>query len=42
MLYSEFESVESLRNYAVHPAHTQARTELGNIRIARHEVDYLS
>lgn len=39
-LYSEFESREALDNYASHPAHTHAKKVLGDLRIARHQVDY--
>ncbi|OXR38727.1 stress responsive protein [Pseudomonas jessenii] len=40
VLYSEFDSVEALEGYASHPAHLRVREELGNLRIARHQVDY--
>ncbi|WP_369991890.1 Dabb family protein [Pseudomonas xanthosomatis] len=40
VLYSEFDSVEALEGYASHPAHLQVREELGNVRTARHQVDY--
>ena len=41
VLYSEFDSYESLASYANHPAHLQIRQELEGIRIARHQVDYV-
>lgn len=41
VLYSEFDSVEALEGYASHPAHLRVREELGTVRIARHQVDYL-
>lgn len=40
VLYSEFESAQALANYAIHPEHLRIRVELGNMRIARHQVDY--
>lgn len=40
VLYSEFDSVEALESYATHPAHLRVREELGNVRTARHQVDY--
>lgn len=40
VLYSEFDSVEALEGYASHPAHLRVREELGNVRVARHQVDY--
>lgn len=40
VLYSEFDSLEALAGYASHPAHLRVREELGNLRIARHQVDY--
>ena len=41
VLYTEFDSAESLEAYASHPEHLRVRTELGDCRIARHQVDYL-
>lgn len=41
VLYSEFESPEALKNYAVHPAHLKIKESLGGVRIARHQVDYV-
>ncbi|MBO9512732.1 MAG: Dabb family protein [Variovorax sp.] len=40
VLYSEFESQAALRAYATHPEHARVRQELGDLRIARHQVDY--
>ena len=40
VLYSEFDSAEALKGYASHPAHLRVREELGNLRIARYQVDY--
>ena len=40
VLYSEFESWDALRAYAVHPAHLRVRDELAGVRVARHQVDY--
>ena len=40
VLYSEFESWDALRAYAVHPEHLRVRDELAGVRIARHQVDY--
>jgi hypothetical protein len=41
VLYSEFDNKESLDAYGTHPEHTRVRKELGDIRIARYQVDYL-
>lgn len=40
VLYSEFESAQALAAYAVHPEHLRVKAELGDMRIARHQVDY--
>lgn len=40
VLYSVFDSQESLSAYATHPAHLRVRDELGDLRISRHQVDY--
>lgn len=40
VLYSEFESREALAAYAQHPEHLRVKRELGDMRIARHQVDY--
>jgi hypothetical protein len=40
VLYSEFDSQASLDAYASHPEHTRVKAEVGDLRIARHQVDY--
>ena len=40
VLYSEFVDRESLLSYASHPEHDRVRQALGDIRIARYQVDY--
>lgn len=40
VLFSEFESAEALKAYAVHPAHLRIRDALEGLRIARYQVDY--
>jgi heme-degrading monooxygenase HmoA len=40
VLYSEFDSRESLAGYTVHAEHLRVKAELGDLRIARHQVDY--
>jgi hypothetical protein len=40
VLYSEFDSHESLAGYTVHAEHLRVKAELGDLRIARHQVDY--
>jgi heme-degrading monooxygenase HmoA len=40
VLYTEFESREALAAYADHPEHLRVKSALGNLRIARHQVDY--
>ncbi len=40
VLYSEFESQAALDGYAVHPEHLRVKTELGDLRTARHQVDF--
>lgn len=40
VLVSEFESQAALDAYAVHPEHLRVKAELGNMRTARHQVDY--
>jgi heme-degrading monooxygenase HmoA len=40
VLYTEFESQEALDAYATHPAHLRIKGELGQMRIARYQVDY--
>lgn len=41
VLYSEFESRQALDAYASHPAHLAVKRELGDVRIARQQVDYV-
>nr|WP_236592058.1 Dabb family protein [Paraburkholderia metrosideri] len=41
VLYTEFESQESLEAYASHPEHLRVKEVVGDIRIARHQVDYV-
>jgi hypothetical protein len=40
VLYSEFTSREALAAYADHPEHLRVRHSLGDLRTARHQVDY--
>jgi heme-degrading monooxygenase HmoA len=40
VLVSEFDSRDALAAYADHPEHLRVRAELGDLRIARHQVDY--
>ena len=40
VLYSEFASQAALDAYASHPEHLRVKQELGDMRIARHQVDY--
>ena len=42
VLYSEFEDEQALKLYAEHAAHLRVRDELEGVRIARHQVDYIS
>ena len=42
VLYSEFESQAALDAYAVHPEHLRVKQELGDLRIARYQVDYVA
>jgi hypothetical protein len=41
VLYTEFESQESLDAYATHPEHLRVKQLVGDVRIARHQVDYV-
>ncbi len=41
VLYTEFESRDSLNAYASHPEHLRVRQALGDCRIARYQVDYV-
>ncbi|MFM7012966.1 MAG: Dabb family protein [Betaproteobacteria bacterium] len=40
VLYSEFDSQAALDAYAMHPEHLRVKAEIGDMRIARHQVDY--
>ena len=40
VLYSEFDSVESLRAYATHPRHVEVAQFIGKVRTARVCMDY--
>jgi hypothetical protein len=40
VLYSEFDSRESLDAYAVHAEHLRVKRDLADVRIARYQVDY--
>jgi quinol monooxygenase YgiN len=40
VLFSEFESQDALDAYATHPEHLRVKRELGDLRTARHQVDY--
>lgn len=40
VLYTEFDSPQALEAYASHPEHLRVKGELGDLRIARHQVDY--
>lgn len=40
VLYSEFTSRVALADYAEHPEHLRVKRALGNLRTARHQVDY--
>jgi heme-degrading monooxygenase HmoA len=40
VLVTEFDSRESLAAYADHPEHRRVRQALGDLRSARHQVDY--
>jgi hypothetical protein len=40
VLYTEFDSREALAAYAEHPEHLRVRRALGDLRTARHQVDY--
>ncbi len=40
VLYTEFESQAALDAYAHHPEHLRIRQVLGDVRTARHQVDY--
>ena len=40
VLVSDFASREALQAYATHPEHLRVKAELGDLRTARHQVDY--
>ena len=40
VLVTEFESRQALADYAQHPEHLRVRAALGDLRSARHQVDY--
>ncbi|MBA2965126.1 MULTISPECIES: Dabb family protein [Ramlibacter] len=40
VLYSEFASQADLDAYASHPEHLRVKREIGDLRTARHQVDY--
>lgn len=40
VLVSDFESQAALQAYAAHPEHLRVKDELGDLRIARYQVDY--
>jgi len=42
VLYSEFESKDALNGYATHPEHARVKQEVADLRITRHQVDYLA
>jgi Stress responsive A/B Barrel Domain len=40
VLVTEFDTREALAAYATHPEHLRVRQVLGDLRVARHQVDY--
>ena len=40
VLYTEFEDQTAVANYSGHPEHMRVREELGDLRVARYQVDY--
>ena len=40
VLFGEFESQQALDAYATHPEHLRVKRELGDLCVARHQVDY--
>jgi hypothetical protein len=40
VLVSDFASQAALDAYALHPEHLRVKAEIGDMRIARHQVDY--
>jgi len=41
VLYTEFDCQASLEAYASHPEHLRVKQALGDVRVARHQVDYI-
>ena len=41
VLYSEFESQAALDAYGTHPEHLRVKDKVADLRIARHQVDYV-
>jgi hypothetical protein len=41
VLYTEFETQKLLDAYASHPEHLRVKEIVGDVRIARHQVDYV-
>ena len=41
VLYTEFDSAQALKAYAEHPEHLRVKRELGDLRVARFQVDYV-
>jgi quinol monooxygenase YgiN len=42
VLVSDFASQAALDAYATHPEHLRVKAEIGDIRTARHQVDYIA
>jgi hypothetical protein len=42
VLYAEFDTQEALDAYASHPEHLRVRSELGDLRVTRYQVDYVA
>ena len=42
VLVSDFESQAALDAYATHPEHLRVKAEIGDMRTARHQVDYVA
>lgn len=40
VLYTEFVNQAALDAYATHPEHLRVKQEVGDLRVARHQVDY--
>jgi len=40
VLYSEFENQAALDAYGTHPEHLRVKSEVADLRTARHQVDY--